>query len=223
MAANVTLLTLRTRARQRANVENSQFVTDAEVTSLVNAGIARLYNDICRAVPRYYSTDYTITTVAGTISYALPAAFRSAQGVYAQEATDYYRPLASISDVDRAAMRAPSGAYTIILRYTPAPPVLALDADTFDGISGYEEFVVAFVARAILTKEEADISAVQLELDEARRDVLDNVGARDQGAPVYVTEVENITSWPYPYQMAVNAYQLRAGYIDLYSLKPIFP
>lgn len=225
MASNVTLATLRTRVRQRANVENSTFVTDAEVNGLVNMAWRRVYNEIVRAVPYYYSTDYTITTSAGTQSYALPSDFRSLQAVYSVEdaGSYYYRPLRALTDVDRVAMRAPRDTYTVLMRYTPAPATLSSDSDAIDGVSGYDEAVVALAARAVLTKEEADVSAVNLEYQEALRDVISNIGQRDQGLPQYVTEVEAITYWPYPYRQAVNAYQLRAGYIDLYSLHPIFP
>lgn len=76
MPRNVTLLDLRTRVRQRANMENSTFVTDSEVSSLVNEGIAGLYNLLIQARGQeYYSIDYVFSTVANQQIYDLPADF----------------------------------------------------------------------------------------------------------------------------------------------------
>lgn len=55
MAAQ-TLLQLRTRALQRADMVNSQFVTTAEVTGLVNVALARLHDLLVTAYEDYYVT-----------------------------------------------------------------------------------------------------------------------------------------------------------------------
>src|SRR6476620_5232152 len=105
-----TLLDLRTRARQRANMESSTFVTEAELTRLVNTHHYRLYNRLALAVPYYYSRDFQIVTVPGQIPYALPPDFRSAQVVYAVEQVDHFRPLRNLTDFQRNVYRAPVGA-----------------------------------------------------------------------------------------------------------------
>jgi hypothetical protein len=69
----VTLLELRTGARQRADQENSDFVTDAELDTYINSEIAELKDLLIGA----YDSDYDVQTVsfsttANTASYALP-------------------------------------------------------------------------------------------------------------------------------------------------------
>lgn len=205
-------------------MENSTFVADSELTGYVNVNCQEVYDMLVEASPPdYFSTDYTITTVAGTIAYALPSDFRSLQQVYAQEATDYLRPLTLITDVDRIRFRSPQGAYTVIVRYTPAFTDLSGDSNTFDGISGWEELVVAMCARDMLLKEESDVSGVMQKIVMLQERIRSQAHNRHQGMPRYITDVDAITQWPYPYRQSINAYQLRAGYLDLYTLHPVFP
>jgi len=217
-----TLLDLRTRARQRANMENSTFVTDAELNRLVNTHHFRLYNTLAIAVPYYYSKDFAITTVAGQIPYPLPPDFRSAQVVYAVEQADQYRPLRNLTDFQRNVYRAPAGTYSVSLRYTPMPTPLVADADTLDGFAGYDEFIVAALARDLILKEEGDVGTLIDEMSQLKAEIVATL-PRDQGQPEYVTEVEYAIDWPYPYRQAVNAYQIRAGFLDLYAISPVWP
>lgn len=218
----VTLLDLQTRSRQRANMENSTFVTDAELTRLINSHHYRLYNRLAIAVPYYFSKDHPITTVAGQIQYPLPPDFRSAQVVYAVEQIDQYRPLRNLTDFQRNVYRAPAGAYSVMLRYTPTATTLTDPADTLDGFSGFDEFIVAAVARDMILKEEGDVGTLIDEMNQLAAEIIASM-PRDQGQPEYVTEVEYAIDWPYPYRQAVNAYQLRSGFLDLYAISPVWP
>ncbi len=74
----ITLAQLRLRARERADMVNSTFVTDAadSLDSWINEGAQKLHDLLVSA----YGNDYvekssTLTTVAGTTDYALPADF----------------------------------------------------------------------------------------------------------------------------------------------------
>lgn len=78
----VSLSTLRSRARRRADQENSEFCSDAEVLDYINEGAKRLHELLVGA----YGEDYvkkssTITTVAGTSDYTLPTDFFKLTGV----------------------------------------------------------------------------------------------------------------------------------------------
>lgn len=92
MPRNVTLLDLRTRVRQRANMENSTFVTDSEVSSLVNEGIAGLYNLLVQARGQeYYAADTSIATVANQSVYDLPADFYQLLDITALISSETYK------------------------------------------------------------------------------------------------------------------------------------
>lgn len=85
MALNTTLLAMRTAARQRADQENSLFCSDAEINQLINANIRKIHRRIVKNYGNAYAgASTTITTVAGTEAYALPAAFMklSSYGVW---------------------------------------------------------------------------------------------------------------------------------------------
>lgn len=69
----ITLLELRTQSRQRADMERSQLVTDAELTSYVNASTAELYDLLCESYgSEYYVINTEIPVVANQDMYALP-------------------------------------------------------------------------------------------------------------------------------------------------------
>ena len=73
----VSLSDLRTLVRQRADQENSQFVTDQELRQYINRSYCELYDLL---IPNANSEDYflndsTVTLVSGTQTYDLPADF----------------------------------------------------------------------------------------------------------------------------------------------------
>jgi len=78
----VSLTELRTLTRQRADMENSQFVTDTELTRYLNNSWGELYNLIVENFNEdYYTTSSTISLSSGTDSYSLPSDFYKLRGV----------------------------------------------------------------------------------------------------------------------------------------------
>jgi hypothetical protein len=208
---------------ERAQMTNSGFASTTEVNRLINVRRRLLHLRIAKAVPYHYSTDYAFNTVAGTIPYALPADFLWCQDLYAAEDVDHYRPIRNLTGWQRNVYRAPQGAYSLVLRYTPTPVDLSADADTVDGIIGYDEWIVASAARCLLLKERDDVSQITGELRELEQDIIESISFRDQGQPQMITEVEMATDWPYPYRQAINGYQLRGGFVDVFQLTPAWP
>lgn len=71
MASN-TLLQLRTESRQRADMENSSFVGDAELTSYINNSISELHDILIQAYDGdYYIDEITFQTSSNQNSYEL--------------------------------------------------------------------------------------------------------------------------------------------------------
>ena len=80
--ASVTLLELRNRSRQRADMVNSKFVTDAELNTYINASYAELYDLlIASRGENYFVLSYNFTTSINQDTYALPADFYKLMGV----------------------------------------------------------------------------------------------------------------------------------------------
>lgn len=185
-----TLAELRTEARQYSDMESSAFVSDTEVTRLVNQGLAELWHVLVQAdMDRYLSTT-EISTTAGTYEYALPADFANARMLEKLEASGSERAYRlepfNLSDGHSADVYDRRGrglSYTVLyqgtdgadsrlrfsgdpgagyfrLWYVRAPEELAADGDTFDGVAGWEEWAVLWAAEQMLAKEESDPSVL---------------------------------------------------------------
>ncbi len=223
MALNVTLTQLSDRVLLRANMPNSGFVLAPELTALINTHRRRLHLRIAQAVPFYFRTTATITTVAGTLTYALPSDYLWTQVVYVVEASTYRRPIRRITDFARVSYTAPQGVYSLEHVYTPVPTDLATGSDTVDGVIGYDEWIVCAAARSCLVKQGTDIGPISAELADIERDIISSLTCRDQGSPTYITEIENSYDWPWPYAQSVNGFNLAGAYIELYQSSPVTP
>lgn len=85
MARVRTLLEMRTEVRQRADMVNSQFVSDAEIDRYLNESISELYDIIIEtAAQEYYLATHSFNTVANQDTYLLPADMYVLKGVDAQ-------------------------------------------------------------------------------------------------------------------------------------------
>lgn len=181
MARAVRLDTLRNDCRLYADQRPggaSAFISDTELTRLVNQEIRQLYDRLVHARGQdHYLDEATITTVAGTATYALDADLMQMvwmginwgagnveeistwqHGEYAdyqnyqywtQGSPKGYR-MRGTSTVEF--VPTPTSVVTIDYRFVPAFTDLVNDSDTFDGINGWEKAVtlpVAMEMRAI--------------------------------------------------------------------------
>lgn len=81
MAFNPTVQELVTLVRQRANMENTQFVTDDEIVALLNRSHTELYDTLVGVYEDYFVTSTPVSIVANTEYYALPTDFYKALGM----------------------------------------------------------------------------------------------------------------------------------------------
>ena len=79
----VSLSELRLLAQQRADMENSQFITDDEWRRMINRGYAELYDLIVTSANSedYFLKSGTISLTGGTATYDLPTDFYKSRGV----------------------------------------------------------------------------------------------------------------------------------------------
>lgn len=220
MATTMTLAALRARAQERANMEDSGLVTDAEWTTLLNGSAFALYDLLVASYgDDYFETNGTITT-DGTDRIALPAGVvYKLTGVEiliaGSGSTAQYQTLQRFKKGERNTRSLPgvaapgdwsnlryreSGEYlwltpiatsgqTIRIWYVPRWIPLSAEADTFDGISGWLEWVIADAARKALIKEESDTAAIERELAELRGRIVAMAANRDQTGANRVTDV----------------------------------
>lgn len=186
-----TLLQLRTRARQRADAVNSTFVTDSELTNLINLGLSELYDLVVSSFEDYFTISTTLTVASGN-TVALPVTFYKLRGL------DYnnngsYQSVREFSFNERNSS-SPSTLYwtrqytvprkyrivgdNLLLQpesqstglyrlwYVPAPTFLVTDADVIpESLSkfGWDDYIVLWAAERMLSKEESPITDVVAE------------------------------------------------------------
>lgn len=223
MARAVTLTNLRTWIRQLSDTENeTDNVPDAELTALVNRHLSEVYDLLIDSgPPDYFASSTTVAVTSGSIVYPLEADFRALLGVYVHESIDERRPILPMPHGTRGRYKAPTAATTVTLEYIPAAPTLSSGSDTFDGVSGWEELVVARAACDVMAKLEKDPSVAMAKAQMMEARIRSRAKNRDRGAPKRTVDLDDMDSsgWPWGWtgSSRVVCYRLRAGNIEFYE------
>jgi hypothetical protein len=173
MARTVTLLQLRTDARLYADERpggSSAFITDTELTRIINQELTSLYDMLVQARGQEYymsTTPQSITITANTNVYTLASDLYQLVTAAIVWSTNEIEPLHTFEWQEESRFRntavtwgkfTPKGyrvvqdkillypvpsttAGTIQVRYIPNFTNLSSDGDTFDGVNGWEEAV----------------------------------------------------------------------------------
>lgn len=216
--ALVQLSTLRARAQARADMDNvTGFIATATWNQWINDSCTALYDMLVNAYEDYFTspTPYAFSSVAGTEVYALPSGFYKSDGLDIQDASSglwfdckrykhqernrfrnatavggaVYRPHYRVMAGSLSILPVPVDVRSFRLYFTPTMTALSADTDTFDGVNGWESWVVVDVARKALQKEEADTSPLERELAELKARIDALAANRDQAHPATVTDV----------------------------------
>ena len=226
MARTRTLLELRTAIRQRADIVNDlSFITDPELNELINQSVCE-FRDLmimARGQDYFQATPYTLSTVAGQESYSLPADFY--QLILAELTLGGYRLTLRRFELPEhgyySTQSIPSG-MPITLRYIPTAPILIADGDTFDGINGWEDYVILDGCIKVLAKEESDVSvyAAQLARMQARIDALKT--DRDAVAAPRIWSVRKRADWRIPIYEPRPMYRVIGPNIEFVYGEPVW-
>jgi hypothetical protein len=213
--ANITLSELKQQARERADMVNSPFIEDLELTNYINNSIAELHDILVMTYGSdYYVESYSFSTSGGVENYALPGDFYKLMGVDMQIDSSRWHSLKKFQFGDRNHYQNTgwdginSGRYRVVgsnLKLAPAPTegiatriwyvpkaVRLVDAeDELDGINGYSEYIIVDVAIKMKMKQEDDVSALM----SVKRDLLARIERaaqdRDIANPESITDVSN--------------------------------
>lgn len=210
-----TLLQLRTLARQRADMENSQLVLDPELTNYVNDSYAELYDLLVTQFEDYYlAAPQTFTIASGSNTQALPATFYKLRAIDLQNGSDWLtvrqfnfaernHRATSISRIGYAAKNVSyrvmgqniyfepeldaAGTYRLwfIPRYTP----LVADGDTMGDVLDFGEYVIIDAAIKMLIKEESDIGALMAQKQAMTERVMTMAKDRTVDQPERIADV----------------------------------
>lgn len=212
-----TLAQIRTRCFQRADMEYDpavpaadRFVTNAECDALIATAYAELYGRLTMyGMHRAESLD-TITATGAT-SYELESDLWAILSVHRidnsgeafalrrhdhrlRPSSNFAAPAQSYRVVGNRIQFNPSPADgTYEVRYVPVPGTLTADDDELDGVLGWEEYVVLFVAARLLQKEGSHADADKLKMD--ARELMQRIQDEAQAAEMSEgTCIQNVTS-----------------------------
>jgi hypothetical protein len=201
----VTLLQLRTSAKQRSDNVNASFVSDAEWNGYIANSYQELYGLITTAFGNDYftqtpSTGVTITTDGLTQFYALPADFFKLLGVDLQiSGNQYWVTLKPFTFNERNAYNivtslTPTAGQVLRLFYVPRATVLSGDTDVVDGVNGWEDYIVADACIKALAKEESDVSVFVAQKQALLQRIESEAENRDAGMPARVSNTAGRTA-----------------------------
>lgn len=214
-----TLTNLIADVRQRTQMENSEFVTDPEITEYLNQELAELHARLTANEGQpHFRTSTTISVTSGTALYALPADFWKVQEVTCTF-DGIVRPMEPFVPRERAHLSNGQLIYpytvapmyriqagnievlpsnrnlTVTLYYVSSSPRLVNGSDTVDGFNGYEVAAIYGACATLLQKEESDPS-FYLGLKERIFRHIDAMAAqRDASHPERVTDVTGGLGW----------------------------
>jgi hypothetical protein len=217
MPKTVTLSSLRDQSKQRADMVNSSFLTDAEWNQNINNSWYELYDLLIGAYGNdYYASTQTINVVSGAKAYAVGATHYKTLGVdYVVSTTEKY-PLNRYTLRDRnrrndayvrrsyqpdyeyrltggniEIMPVPNSSFTLEHIFIPVAVALSSDGDTIDGVNGFEEYIVVDAAIKALQKEESDVSVLLQQKAYLKQRLEQMAEDRNAGDPERATDVSN--------------------------------
>lgn len=188
----------------------------SEVWEDINQSIARLYVLLDRLDNQYYCAEYTWDTSTGTAAYDLPADFWVLKACKTQLSTGQsyrvtpfmaneqvwldnttYWPNAGwplqyrLKGESIELSPVPKGTYTMRIRYTPQPPRLTEGADCFDGVAGFERWVILDAAIKRKQKDSLDAGMLMQEKAELEQWIVSLGNSRDSGEPQRVSDTQS--------------------------------
>lgn len=216
MADAVTLQSMILECRRASNQETADesqaLCTDAEIRRRLNSALRLVYTKLVRARgAQYFRASSSISTVAGTAEYALPAAMMQLVGVELLRSTSDRVPLTEIQEPERyewenvtgaqeparyqlrgqsiALLPTPASARTVNLYYVPSFVPLANLTDTFDGVCGWEEAAIWTVAAEMIQKDGEDPSYALSRAGQWSEEIDELAEQRDAARPMRVQRI----------------------------------
>lgn len=190
--AAATKAQLRTRVRQRANMEKSKFVTDTEIDQYVTDEYRTLYDAIIATGIDYFMSAPATLTIASGETVALPADFYKLIGFDRDVGGGDFIELKPFMFNERNA-KAPSASAAVgsyRLWYYPLLTVLASDStQILAALEPWEEFIVLGAAAKCLAKEESDNSGLRSEQGGIAQRIAVLAQNRDMGTPDRIQDV----------------------------------
>lgn len=213
VSADVVLVSdLITGVRQRADMENTNFVTDAEVIKFLDQGYRKFYNLVTTEYENYYVSETNITLVASQEDYDLPSDFYKLLGFDLVTGDKRFtmfpwtlnernrlingwigRPVRYILKGGKVKFTpTPTAPGTVVCYYVPSPTALTTSSQSVEVFNGYDEFIMLDAAIKCLQKEESDTAVLERERDRMEKIIIETMRGRDAGFPQRVTDITRV-------------------------------
>jgi hypothetical protein len=221
-SGQMSLAQIRLLAQQKADRENSNFVTLPEWNAYINQSAFELYDLLTTTFEDYYvASPYIFTSDGSTQLYDLPSDFYKLMGVDCGLAlgNNGWITLKKFNFIQRNRYIFPQisstflGVYNLQYRlvgnkiefiptpssgqylrvwYIPRMTQLLADTDILDGVSGWTEYVVVDAAIKALQKEESDTSVLMAQKMALLKRIEETAMNRDVGQP---DTISNVRTW----------------------------
>lgn len=223
----MTLLQLRTAVRERADIVNSLFFTDSELNGYINQSLFELYDLLVESYGENYfvAPPHIITTDGTNQFYQLPNDFFKELGVdlllNGQQESAVTVKQFNFADRNRYSIPnfqtfygvtnlryrlngdyiwftpIPAANQTLRLWYVPSLTTLANDTDSFDGFSGWTEYVIIDAAIKCKVKEESDASLLVAAKERMMKRIESASKNRNAASPPTVADTQfQDLNWP---------------------------
>lgn len=162
MAQTFTLSELMTRVRRRCDMENSNFVSDAELREYINGSLTALWDLLLKADPSRFQTYEVITGDGSTAEFPVPADYYGTVGIDFLQSGDITYALERITGRDRNRFLLQSAGDSIAydFRYNPnnpALPLLRLFPRPYNGNLYLHHYIVAAPKYATDGTDDAEV------------------------------------------------------------------
>ena len=221
LSGDMSLYELRTRAQQRADRVNSNFVTLEEWNSYINQSYFELYDLLVTTFEDYFvKTPYIVTTNGTDNQYALPSDFYKLEGVdLGLDANQnawvtlkkfdfisrnrYVFPNLTSTYLGVFNLRyrlvgnklmfipTPSGNQYLRIWYIPKMVELLQDTDIATGVSGWTEYIIVDAAIKAMQKEESDVSVLAAQKMALIKRIEETAMNRDVGQPDTISDTRS--------------------------------
>ncbi len=220
-----TVQNLLDRAIRKADMENTDFIGDAEALDTFNEAYTWLYDLLVSAFENYKVKEQFITLVLGQHDYDLPDDYYKTIGMDFEIGLNstQYVTLKPFTEAERNGVtgiqsNVPNG--RVRHRYVPAPAIYTDLSDTVDGVSGWEELIVNEMAMQFLQKEESSTTYLERRQEQLTKRIEIMAQNRDVGMPARVNDIEKIDIYR---QYATLRYQLNDGDVRFLTTEIITP
>lgn len=228
--AAIQLTSLRTQVRQRADMENSGFVSDSEIDLYINASYGELYDLLVSRMEDYFIGSTTFSLTSDNIQ-SLPVDFYKLIGVDYLVGGDEESAITlrkfnfhernTFSGTNQSARQyrgIPERMYRVLgeslyilpkssaagsykLWYIPILTPLVEETDTMDANCDiWAEYVIVDAAIKCLIKEESDTKALMMVKAQLKQRIEGLASNRDAGDPERITDVSYDADFDSPFR-----------------------